>query len=108
MEDEKESLAGKAVKLALTNVYTKVLRKHKLRKDSWHRTTSVFAMSELVHNKMHRVKEILAKSPKLTLELAQEIQDEYDDIIAYVAFQLYELTVDKQLNTLVPPESDLP
>lgn len=107
----KESLAAKAVNIALEEVLVKVLKKHKLRKDSWHHTTSVFAMLELAHNKMHRLKEIYAfgpSSPILTPELVKEANDELDDIIAYCTFQKYVLNVDKQLNvqvTAVPEDA---
>lgn len=104
-EDEKESLAAQAVTEALTAVRVKVLKKHKLRKDSWHRTTSVFTMSELVHNKMHRLKEIYL-TLVLTPELVKEANDEIDDIIAYSAFQKHVLNVDKVINVQSLTEED--
>lgn len=106
-EDEKESIAAKAVTEALTAVREKVLKKHKLRKDSWHRTTSVFTMSELMHNKMHRVKEIYKQHLWLGPELVQEVNDELDDIIAYCAFQRHILNVDKIVNIHDLPEGDV-
>lgn len=105
-EDEKESLAAQAVTEALTAVRVKVLKKHKLRKDSWHRTTSPVTMNELVHNKMHRLKELY---PALVLggtEIMKEIVDELDDIIAYCAFQRHMLLVDKVANPFTVAEED--
>lgn len=100
------SLAAKAVQKACKEVLMKVLRKHNLRKDSWHRTTSVFSMGELVHNKMHRLKELYPKIALGGSEVLKEVNDELDDIIAYSAFQKYVLNVDKLSNPYTTPESD--
>lgn len=104
-DDEKESIAARAVAEALTAVRVKVLKKHKLRKDSWHRTTSPFSMNELSHNKMHRLRELYLKL--LDTEVVKEITDELDDIIAYCAFQRHMLLVDKVANPYTVAEVDV-
>jgi len=103
--EEKDSLAAQAVTAALTEVKVKVLKKHKLRGDSWHRTTSIFTMNELVHNKMHRLQGIY-RTLVLTPELVKEANDELDDIIAYSAFQKHVLNVDKVVNVQSLTEED--
>lgn len=103
--DIKESLAATAVQIACKEVTLKVLKKHKNRGDSWHKTTSVFSMGELVHNKMHRVKELFKTNP-LSSEVLKEINDELDDIIAYSAFQKYVLNVDKCVDVHQCPEEE--
>jgi hypothetical protein len=93
--DVGESLAAQAIMMTTQKAIVKVLQKHKLRKDSWHKTTSLRTMLQLMHNKLHRLEGIYEGGLMADEYLVDEAIDELIDLFAYAAFQHYVIVVDK-------------